>query len=156
MRLVSVSFDESMKDVTRALEESVRRNPALARLRELGASVSGGDARKSTLEALRREGIRIDRASEEAVLATLSTMGADFDKLALLERDPFTAAFGRNAELYLVAVEARDLCYQAVGESAPPIIFVIDRRGKLHYSGYPMQDFVTELVETLLAEDKSD
>lgn len=150
LRLISVSFDQSIKDVERALRRSVSQNQAIARLRELGVTASGGDVRKSALEVMRKEGIGIEKDSEEAVLATLRIMGADFEKFAFLERDPFRAAFGKNADLYLVQENIRNLCYQAVGGSSPPTIFVIDRKGKLHYAGYPAQGHVTKLVETLL------
>ena len=156
LALVSISFDESMKDVERALKRSVSRNPALVRLKELGVTDSSGDVRQSTLEALRKEGVAIDKAAEGAVLAALGVMGVDFNQLALLTREPFRAAFGNNAELYLVSSKSlADLCYQAVGGSAPPVIFVIDRQGNLRYAGYPMEAHVTKLVQTLLYEEPS-
>jgi len=156
LRLISVSFDESMKDVERVLQRSVSQNPTLAKLKEWGITASGGDVRRNALEVLRKKGIGIDKTSEEAVLATLRLLGADFEKLAVLEREPFRAAFGKNADLYLVPEKSRDLCYQAVGGSSLPMIFVIDRKGKLRYAGYPMEDSVTKLVEALLGEEKPD
>ncbi len=156
LALVSISFDESMKQVERALKQSVEQNSALVRLVELGVTGAGGHVSQSALEALRREGVTIDRSAEGAVLGALEVVGVDFDQLAVLERAPFRAAFGENAELFLVSSDKlRDLCYQAVGGGAPPVLFVIDRRGTLRYAGYPAEDRVTRLVEALLAERPS-
>lgn len=156
LRLVSVSFDRSMADAMKAIRHSVTRDPAVMRLREMGVTAKSGDVRKSMLDALRKHGVAIDPAAENAVLKTVQVMGADLDRVALAEREPLKAAFGPHVDLYLVPKEQQQLFSEAVDDSGLPYLIVIDRKGTLRFAGDPQEDEVSELVDKLVAEAKSD
>ena len=155
LSLVSISFDRSMADSMKAIRHSVTKDPSVMRLKALGVTAKSGDVRKSMLDALRKQGVTIDPAAENAVLKTAQVMGADFERVAMAEREPLKAAFGPHVDFYLVPKEQQQLFSEAVDNSGLPYMIVIDGKGTLRFAGDPQEDEVSELVDKLVAEAAS-
>ena len=155
LRLISLCLDESKRDAETALRRSVAQDPVLTKLAALGLKLGDGEGnlQERLLETLRRAGARIDgRAAERAVLQSLSALGADFERLKLLNQGPFAAAFGKESVLHMVPPGQRELYFQALNCGGPPQLFVIDQRGILRMHGYLIEEEeVAKLVDSLLA-----
>jgi len=152
LRLVSICFDGTMKNAEKGLRRGLGGGVLADRLEEIGIKADTGNVRQAVLEGLRNGGVEIHKDSESAVLGTIEKLGLDFDRFANMRSDPFGTGFGKNSDLFLVPEKLQELFYEAIGRSSMPMLFVVDRKGRLRFSSYPEKDEIFGLVEKLISE----
>ncbi len=151
----SVNFDASTDTLARkrAFNGLVRMrsqsDPVLGILNKLGVSMETPDLKGAVLDALARNGVKIEDTRErETAINTLKTLGFNIEATP----DDKLARLGLPWKLTVVPQKQIPLYYDTVGENALPQMFVIGPDGVLRWYGHPGSDYSQREIENTITE----